>query len=441
MRIENRGAKILAIALFALLCVATLAVLYKQAGGNIRLSTPYTIRTVVPTAFQLVPNGDVRRAGVKVGKVTDIKSRGDNGVVTIELDDETAPVYRDAAVQIRTKTLVGENYLDIDPGTPRAGRIPDGGLLPLERASEAVQLDEILDSLDERTKAEVRRNLDGLGSGLDGRADELNRLFAAMRPTVADGGRVTRVLRAQKEPLAAVIDDTAKVMSAFAQRTEQVRTLARQAKVTAEAVRARDEQFGDAIRQLAPTLEQAKTSVAKLGSFSGRATPVMRDLRFAMGDLQPVATQLRPAARASRALFDEIPGLTDRLDPLLTQLRGFSKRLTPAVGPLDGFLRQVNPALTYFAPYEKEFGAFFGNVKAANARYDAVGALGRVMVMYDPSTIRQISPSARKALEAVMDAGLISPFYKTNTNAYPKPGTVDNPGTESNFRRVTEQGK
>lgn len=443
MRIDHRGAKITALILFAFACVATFAVLYKAAGGILRVNTPYTIKTVVPTAFQLVANGDVRRAGVKIGVVRDVTNRGDNGLVTIEITDEdSVPMFRDGTVQLRTKTLVGENYLAITQGTPQAGKVPDGGTLPLEQAREAVQLDEILATFDEPTRREVRRNLDGLGPGLDGRGDELNDLFGAMRPTVSDGGRVASILRRQKEQLAAVVDDTATVMSAFGERTEQVRTLARQARVTAEAVAARDERFGEAIDELGPTLRQAGSSVSRLGSFSGRAAPAMRDLRLASEDLRPLMPDLRAAAREGRTLFREVPPLSKELDPMLVELRGFSQALRPAVGSLDGFLRQMNPALRYFAPYSREFGAFFGNIGTVNGIRDSVGSIGRVHLMLSPSSNKGSGSRAEgKAMQALIEAGGLGRLRNEVQNAYPRPGTVDRPEKTSNFRRVEPDGK
>ena len=442
MRIEHRGAKIFALVLFALVCVLTFLYLFTSAGGKLRLSSPYTAKTVVPTAFQLVQNGDVRLAGVKVGVVQDIESQGENGLVTFELEEEHVPLYKDATVLVRTKTLVGENYLDITRGSPRAGELEDGGTLPLEQAGEAVQLDEVLDSLDEETRVEVRRNLDGLAPGLDGRGEDFNRVFAAMRPTVEDGGVVAGILRRQKTQLASVLDDTATVMSAFAERTEQVRTLARQAKRTAEVVADRDEQFGEAIEELDPTLRQAQFSVGKLGSFSGRATPVMTDLKVAANDLEPLMRDLRPAAFLARKLFQDIPPLTRNLDPLLGELRDFAPAFEKAIGPLDSFLRETNPALEFFAPFEREFGSFFANAGSANEYYDSIGALGRVHAMIGPTSIKGVlTPAEKKALNALLETGGITEFFGTKHNAYPLPDTVQKPDERSAFRRVVPDGE
>ena len=427
MKLQHRAPKVFALSLFTVVCLAIFAWLYVAAGGQIRLHKPYTVKTIVPTAFQLVDNGDVRRAGVKIGRVTDITNRGGAGVVTMELKKDQSPIYKDATVQIRTKTLVGENYVDLNPGHPQAGKLPDGGTLPLERAQEAVQLDEILNSFDAATRARVKQDLNGFGPGLKNRGPDLNRLFAAMRPTVADSDQVVQILRGQKQSVAALLDDTARVMQAFADRTQQVRTLAVQAKATGEAVAARDSAFGQAIDQLAPTLAQARTSTAKLGSFAGRATPVMSNFRMAAHDLTPVMRDLEPSARLTRAVFAELPSAMKALDPALDNLDAFSRGLRPAVGSLDAFLRQMNPVLAYWEPYYREFGSFFANNGSMNDTHDALGARARVHGIFDESSYTGIDADTRRALEALYAAGGLDKAHHLDTNAYPKPGTVGSP--------------
>lgn len=437
MRIDHRRWKITGLLAFTAVCVAIFLYLYVAAGGNLRLSAPYQAKVTVPTAFQLVQNGDVRRAGVKVGVVTDITSVGDNGLVSIEIDDEHAPLYKDATVKVRTKTLVGENYLDIDPGTPKAGELPDGGTLPLEQAEEAVQLDQILTSLDKETREDVQRNLDTLGPGVEGRGEALNRLWAAARPTARDGGAVMRILAGQRRELAALVEDAGETMQAFGDRGEQVRTLARQAKRTAIAAADRDDEFRTAFRELGPTLRQAKTSVTRLGGFAQRSTPVVSRLANVAADLDPVMRDLRPAVAATRSLFGELPGALKAADPLLKQLKPLSDKLSPAIGSLDAFLRQAGPAIGFLEPFSKEIGGFLGNNGEVFALKDAVGNFGRVHAVFSYSSLTAFSPEMRKVMAALTQIGAASVTDGEKDNAYPEPGSIGEPNTKNAFKRVT----
>ncbi len=40
--------------------------------------------------------------------------QGDSAVIAIALSKRYAPVYRDGTVRVATKTLIGENYIDLN---------------------------------------------------------------------------------------------------------------------------------------------------------------------------------------------------------------------------------------------------------------------------------------------------------------------------------------
>lgn len=430
MRIEHRAFKVLAIVTFTAICVGIFAWLFGKAGGTLPgAEAKYEAKVLVPTAFQLVPNADVRRAGVKVGKVTDITNRGDVGVVDIAVDKDQGPVYRDATVKVRTKTLVGENYIDLDPGTPQAGPLKKGAALPVEQAGEAVQLDQILSGLDAPTRAAVQRNLDALGPGLKGRGDSLNAFFGAAAPTVRKAGDLTQLLDAQRQQLARVVDDTGTVMQAFGDRTADVRQLAIQAKNTADAAASRDQQLSDVLATLPATLKQVQSTTTHLGKVSRSSTPVVADLRVAAENLPPVTERLADAAKAGRRLFEVLPGFSRQAEPMLRSLKTFGGETTPIVPALDAVLRNLNPALAYLAPRATDMATAFANLGSAVDTRDATGNLARVHLTVDEHTITGMRKEVTDTLQVLLSAGGLLGTDKMRFNAYPDPGTRGNPQT------------
>lgn len=430
MRVAHLGAKTVGVGAFLLLCSAVFVYLYLAAGGTARLKSPYSAKAIVPTAFQLVPQGDVRRSGVKIGKVTNVDYKGSNGVVEFEITEPgQAPLYRDARLLVRTKTLVGENYLEVDPGTPRAGKLPSGATLPLKNSDEAVQLDEILSTLDPPTRRRVSADLRASGLALGDRGRDINRLIGEARPVVSDTASLAELLDAQRGGVSRLIDNTGEVLLALSDRRESTRTLVTAAKTTAEAVAARDQALGQAIDELPSTLGQARTSTARLASFASTATPVIHDLRLATVDLTPVLRDLGPTAVDARRLFAEIPPFRRQADPLLAELSPFTRTARPTLRSLDALLRQANPALGYLSPYSREAGAFFANTGSANDSRDAVGNRARVFPIISETSFASVSPEQQRALQALRDAGLlgIEPGTGDRLDAYPEPGTVDRP--------------
>lgn len=413
---------------FLLACAGVFAYLYSIAGGTLPLKgDAYQVRVLVPDAFQLVPNSDVRTAGVKVGSVKDVAPQGGASLVRIELDDEHAPVHRDARVRVRTKTLVGENYLEVVPGRPGTGAVADGGVLPLERADEAVQLDKILSTLDGPTRAHVKRNLDGLGRGLRGRGKDVNELFAAVTPTVSRGGVIAGVLDGQRRAFAATVQHTGQVLQVFGDRSAAVRRLATQARRAATAAASRDRHLQAAIEELPGTLHQAGRTSGEFGRFAGTATPVLSDLRRATDTLRPVVRDLGPTAVDARRLFARLPAFLRRADPLLAGLRTFATEGLPAAPALDELLGRMEPFVRFMARYDRELGAFFGAVGSTTDVTDAVGNYLRVQQYYSPTSLSGFTPEMRRALDALTDVGLVRPYVGEGRNAYPAPGSLADP--------------
>ncbi|MCW3041723.1 MAG: hypothetical protein JWM31_3628 [Solirubrobacterales bacterium] len=427
MRVDHLRGKVIALIGFVAICLFLFVYLYTQAGGRVRLNQPYKLNALVPDALNIVNNSDVRKDGVKIGRVRDIEPQGQDSKLTFEIEKkDQAPLYNNATVRVRTKTLVGESYLDVDPGDPRTGKLADKATLPLTAAAEVTPLERILSTLDRKTRIEVRRNLDGIGVGLDGHGQDLNKLFGAVNPTVANAGTLARILQPQRTQLAALIGNTGEVLQAFGERTDAFRSLAVDAKTTAEAVVDRDNRLRESLKEIPATLDRAQTSVNKLASFSTTATPVVRSLKLSSRQLSPAIRDLAPVAKNTRVLFKELTPFLAKVDPLLTQLAPATKKLQTVVRPLDAMLRQAGPTLSFFRPYTQEFGSFFSNVGAIIADKDAYGYQGRVLTTIGPDQLTNLTPEAAAIVHQLMTTASLGAL-KTRANSYPKPGTVGAP--------------
>src|SRR5437588_12945075 len=69
-------------------------------GGEYKLTAPFD------TAAGLYPGSDVLIAGSKAGTVQDITLKGEHAMVTFTVDSAHAPVYRNATVSERPKSLL-----------------------------------------------------------------------------------------------------------------------------------------------------------------------------------------------------------------------------------------------------------------------------------------------------------------------------------------------
>ncbi|MEV4418941.1 MlaD family protein [Patulibacter sp. NPDC049589] len=428
MRIEHRVGKLLTIAIFTIACLGVFGWLFVKAGGDLPgTDEGERAQALVPTAFQLVKNADVRRAGVTVGKVRDVQNRGSVGLVQFTVNKDQGPLYKDATVKIRTKTLVGENYVDLDPGTPKAGPLGDNGTIPLTQAGEAVQLDQILSGLDKPTRAAIQKNLDALGGGVGERGAQLSRLFAVTPVTLKGVRQLSDLLDDQRPELAKMIDQSGKVLQAFASRTADVRNLAVQAQQTAAAAASRDAQIGATLRQLPDTLRQLRETSTRLGRVSRRSTPVAADLRVAMAALPAVTKRLESSTNAGRELFDVLPSVSKQAEPMLAKLKDFSGETKTAIPALDGLLRETNPALRYLKPHATELGTVWANLGSAIGTRDVSSQLGRVHAIVDDRTVNGLPKEVYDAVQQVLTLGGLTKTRGIGFNAYPDPGSRKDP--------------
>ena len=128
--------RIFAMVAFTLSCFGILVFLWLSFGGAVPLQPKgYRVTVQFPEATQLAQEADVRISGVPVGKVKTREPNASTGLTdtVIEVDARYAPLPRDTRAILRQKTLLGETYVELTPGTEASGDLADGGFLPPER--------------------------------------------------------------------------------------------------------------------------------------------------------------------------------------------------------------------------------------------------------------------------------------------------------------------
>lgn len=84
------------------------------------------VKAVFDDVAGLDDESAVRIAGVRKGHVTDIKVLPDGRAqVTLKVDDDV-PLHANATAKVANLGLLGEKYIELDPGTPSAAQLPEG---------------------------------------------------------------------------------------------------------------------------------------------------------------------------------------------------------------------------------------------------------------------------------------------------------------------------
>ena len=105
---------------FALSCFGLLLFLWLSFGGPIPLKPKgYRVQVAFPEATQLGLEADVRVAGVSVGKLRKkvLDPKGNRTLVDLEIERKFAPLKADTKAILRQKSLLGETYVELTPGS------------------------------------------------------------------------------------------------------------------------------------------------------------------------------------------------------------------------------------------------------------------------------------------------------------------------------------
>ena len=221
--------KVATMAVFALSCVGLLLFLWVSFGGAVPFQAQgYRFEASFPNAQELATQGDVRIAGVSVGKVVakSLDPNGNRTIATIELDNKFAPIHSDARAILREKTILGETYVELTSGTRRAPPLPDGAMLARSNVQPAVQLDEeIFDALDPTTRRAFQIWQRQLAIAVSHNGQNLNYALGNLPQFSADTTDVLRVLDIQNESVTQLVHNGGIVFAALGHNQSALRKL------------------------------------------------------------------------------------------------------------------------------------------------------------------------------------------------------------------------
>lgn len=400
---------------FALVTGVLLIVAWISFGGSAPLG-PHGYRVAIPVgdASNLVPGSDVQISGVKVGEVVSIERDGTEPLVEVELDSDEAPLARDAAATVRTKTLLGEGYIELAPGNREAGTVPEGGRLATSQVRDRVQLDEFLATFDADARKGARRLLAGLARAYRGRGTELSGSLGRLAPASASLADVMAVLDSQRAELRRVVASSADVLDALAERQGAVRAAVTAGNSVLESTASRNRELAETIAALPAFLRQLEQTSGTLESASPELTRALAAVRKASPYAVPALKAIEENAPEFEGLFKRLPRTARRAETGLPATSRLAKASRPMLSTLYPALREVNPFLALFSANSKEITAVMANLASStNGRLLGPG--------------NQALPNAQASLflgnETIL--GYKSRLPSNRLNPYIKPGGLN----------------
>ena len=172
--------QLLAFALVALLGMSFVGVRYVGLdrlflGGGYRVAAEFT------DSGGIFVNAEVTYRGVAVGRVSDMRLTEDGVEVELTIDRDAPEIPADAAAAVANRSAVGEQYVDLRPVSADAPYLGDGSVIPVDRTSIPIPVEQLLQDVDSLVGSldldDLRTVVDELGVAFDGSGDDLARLI------------------------------------------------------------------------------------------------------------------------------------------------------------------------------------------------------------------------------------------------------------------------
>ena len=362
------ASKIAVMAGFALTCFGLLLYLWLAFGGPIPLKPKgYRFQLAFADAATLADQADVRIAGVSVGKVVDRRRapEGNATLATVQLDERFAPIRTDARAMLRTKTLLGETYIELTAGTRGSPALREGARLADARVADQVDFDEFLRTFDAPTRREFRRWQESLAEATRGRSRDLNDALGNLDDFAASGGDLVRILGRRRQALSQLISETGTTFAAINRDTEALRTLITRNRQVFDSLAAESDSLAETFRILPTFQREARLTMSRLGDFAVDAEPLVRDLEPVLADAVPTLRDVRALAPPLRSFFGDLDTLVAAGRTGLPALSQVLRGLDPTLAALGPFLQQINPILEYLELSQPTISDFLNTGPAA----------------------------------------------------------------------------
>jgi ABC-type transporter Mla subunit MlaD len=348
----------------AVVLVACAVVIVLAGAGGQPSETGKTIKIAFSNAFGLTEGGDLRVGGVNAGSTDSFDvSKGPEcqlgqpnrqpkrtcAIVTASVTKPGFTSFRsDATCAIRQQSLIGEYYVDCQPGSAKS-MLPSGKIIPDTRTASTIPTDLVNDVLRRPYRDRLRLIIAELGTGLAGRPDDVAMLLKQAHPGLRATDRTLKILANQTQIIKNFISDSDTVIAQLDQKKRDVARWIKVAGRTAEISATRRGAIAAGFQKLPTFLDELKPTMARLGELTDAQRPLLTKLQASAPQLTTLFARLGPFSNASRPAFRSLGNLStvatkainDSKDEINT-LRQLAQD-APATGkPLRQFLQTLD---------------------------------------------------------------------------------------------------
>ncbi len=422
----------------AFIAVVTMVVIAAAVGGYIlaheNLKLPSWVPVLGHTYFNLdaefqtaqaVTPGQgqaVTIAGAKIGEIATVDLHDGVALVTMKVNPRYAKyIYRNATLLLRPKTQLQDITVEVSPGTPSAGKLRSGEVLPQSQTAANIDFDEFLAGLDAETRAYVQELLAGLGIGLKENGRPLAAALKRFDPTARYTEEIAQQLEMRSANVARAIHNFSLITQALGGKDQQLSALVDASNAVFATFAKEDASFKKTLALLPGALHKTGVGLGKLATATHVLGPTLREL-------EPFARALGPADEATRKL-------SEKTAPIIkNEVRPFAHEILPVVDELGPTTQKLGEALPKLAASFSVLNEFFnelaynpgpskggflffldwGNhdLNSVLSTAEANGVLGRSLVYFNCEILRLLKGAGEVNPTVNLLVGLLKPPTK-----------------------------
>jgi phospholipid/cholesterol/gamma-HCH transport system substrate-binding protein len=338
--------RVVATALVALLsCTA--------AGGTYALQATQNRQVVIAQFRDVSPmlvGNDVKLHGVKVGEVAGMTEHDGIASVALDLGPDALPLHTDAKATVRPVSLLGERYMDLETGSANAPLLPAGGVIPISQTGQNADLDQLLNTFDDKTGQSLAAFVAVLGEGMRGNGADLDAAGKALAPAMTNTDQFVHVLQQQNSVLNSLIENVEPVTNSLAQDNGKtldglINSTTSLMNTTSTNVQA----LNESLDELPSTLVAARGTLGNLADTAENAGPLLHDIRPTTDKLRDISDELvdfshdaDPALRKTVPLLHKGKRMLEDLRPVAEDLRDAGPDIVDTARALDPTVRQLS---------------------------------------------------------------------------------------------------
>jgi phospholipid/cholesterol/gamma-HCH transport system substrate-binding protein len=367
--------------LAALVAAAVLAaLLLLGSGGN-----GHTYRLLFETGGQLVPGNQVQVGGQPVGTVDEI-TLTDDAMAQVEITVDE-PLTEGATAMVRATSLSGiaNRYVSLAPGPSNSPELEDGATIPADKTTSPVDLDQLFNTFDERTREGLQKVIQGSAGIYAGNAEQARKTYKYFAPSLQATQRLIAELTRDQQAFSEFLTSGSRVLGAVAQRRDDLSALTQNANAALGAIARENEALDRTLVALPPALRQANTTFTNLRAALDDLDPLVATSKVATRDLAPFLRDVRAVARKGTpvarnlALAVNRAGKTNDLAEAIRKLPAGRREASEGIPRAITAMDDSQPVIEFARPYTPDLLGVITKLGQVTAYYDANGHYARVM--------------------------------------------------------------